>query len=110
MPQCSKFLPASGVGATARHSPGIAGALHEVLCTLRGEAGDWAMVAALRAEAFQKLVKGELPLLVTVHKANDILTAIRLAKEFNLKLVLDGAAEAPEVLAQIKASGYPVIL
>ena len=64
----------------------------------------------LRAEAFQKLVKGELPLLVTVHKANDIITAIRLAKEFNLKLVLDGAAEAPEVLAQIKASGYPVIL
>ena len=64
----------------------------------------------LRAEAFQKLVKGEMPLLVTVHKANDILTAIRLGKEFGLKLVLDGVAEAPEVLAQIKASGYPVIL
>lgn len=64
----------------------------------------------LRAEAFQKLVKGELPLLVTVHKANDILTAIRLAQEFGLKLVLDGASEVTEVLAQVKASGYPVIL
>jgi imidazolonepropionase-like amidohydrolase len=64
----------------------------------------------LRAEAFQKLVKGEMPLLVTVHKANDILTAIRLGKEFGLKMVLDGVAEAPEVMAQIKASGYPVIV
>ncbi|MBI4892876.1 MAG: amidohydrolase family protein [Acidobacteria bacterium] len=64
----------------------------------------------LRAEAFQKLVKGELPLLVTVHKANDILTAIRLGQEFGLKLVLDGVSEAPEVLPQIKASGYPVII
>lgn len=64
----------------------------------------------LRAEAFQKLVRGEIPLLVTVHKANDILTAIRLGQEFGLKLVLDGAAEAAEVLPRIKASGYPVIL
>lgn len=67
-------------------------------------------VRDLRAEAFQKLVRGEMPLLVTVHKANDILTAIRLGKEFGLKVVLDGASEAPEVLAQVKASGYPVIL
>lgn len=42
----------TGIAATARQYPGIASALREVLCTLRGEAGDWAMVAALRAEAF----------------------------------------------------------
>lgn len=64
----------------------------------------------LRLEAFQKLVKGEMPLLVTVHKANDILTALRLGKEFGLKLVLDGASEVTEVLPQVKASGYRVIL
>ncbi|MGC4050697.1 MAG: amidohydrolase family protein [Paludibaculum sp.] len=64
----------------------------------------------LRLEAFVKLVNREMPLLITVHKDNDILTALRLAKEFNLKVVLDGVADAPEVLAQIKASGYPVIL
>ncbi|QOY90092.1 amidohydrolase family protein [Paludibaculum fermentans] len=64
----------------------------------------------LRLEAFVKLINREMPLLITVHKDNDILTALRLAKEFNLKVVLDGVADAPEVLAQIKASGYPVIL
>ncbi len=42
----------TGIAATARQYPGLAGALRELVCTLRGGAGDWAMVAALRAEAF----------------------------------------------------------
>lgn len=64
----------------------------------------------LRLESLARVLNGELPLLVTVQRAHDILTAIRVAKEFSFKLVLDGAAEAYEVLPQIKASGYPVIL
>ena len=44
------------------------------------------------------------------NKAEDILSAIRLGKEFNMKLVLDGAADAHLVLDEIKASGYPVFL
>jgi imidazolonepropionase-like amidohydrolase len=64
----------------------------------------------LRTEAFVRVLKGELPFLVQVHQAHDILTAIRLGKEFNLKMVLEGGAEAYLVLDQIKASGYPVIL
>jgi len=42
----------TGVAATEREYPGIASQLREVVCTLRAQAGDWAMVAALRAEAF----------------------------------------------------------
>ena len=64
----------------------------------------------LRLEALGRVVNGEIPLLVTVHRANDILTAIRVAKEFKLKMVLDGCAEAHMVLNEIKAAGYPVIL
>ncbi len=64
----------------------------------------------IHLETLGRVVKGEIPLLVTVHRADDILTAIRIAKEFHLKLVLDGAAEAHLVLDEIKASGYPVIL
>ena len=67
-------------------------------------------VRDIHLETLGRVVKGEIPLLVTVHRADDILTAIRIAKEFHLKLVLDGAAEAHLVLDQIKASGYPVIL
>lgn len=64
----------------------------------------------LKLEVLAQVLKGELPLLVTVHKANDILAALRLGKEFGLKIVLDGVAEAPLVLEEIKSSGYPVIV
>lgn len=67
-------------------------------------------VRDLRTETFVRVLKGELPMLVTVNRANDIVSAIRLANEFKIKMVLDGVAEADMVLDEIKASGFPVIL
>jgi imidazolonepropionase-like amidohydrolase len=64
----------------------------------------------LRLEVLARVLRRETPLLVTVHRANDILTTIRVGKEFNIPIVLDGVAEAPLVIEEIKASGYPVIL
>ncbi len=64
----------------------------------------------IRTEAFVRVLKGELPLLVTVNRANDIASAIRLGKEFGLKLVLDGVAEVQLAMEQIQAAGYPVII
>jgi len=52
----------------------------------------------------------EIPLLVTAQRAVDIINAIRLAKEFNIKIVLDGVSEAQQVLNDIKASSFPVIV
>ncbi len=48
--------------------------------------------------------------MVTANRAQDIMSALRLAKEFNLKLVLDGAAESYLVINEIKAAGVPVII
>jgi len=64
----------------------------------------------LRSEIMVRVIKREIPLLITANKAQDIMTALRLAKEFNLKIVLDGAAEAQLLLNEIKASGFPVIV
>jgi imidazolonepropionase-like amidohydrolase len=64
----------------------------------------------LRLEALERVLAREIPLLVSVHRAHDILTALRLAEEFSLRIVLDGAAEAHLVAAAIRASGHPVIL
>ena len=64
----------------------------------------------LRTEMFARMLRGEIPLLITAHRHQDIITAIRLGKEFNLKIILDGVAEAQQVLPEIKASGYPVIV
>jgi imidazolonepropionase-like amidohydrolase len=64
----------------------------------------------LRSEIMMRVIKGEVRLLVTANKDQDIMTALRLAKEFNLKIVLDGAADAQLVINEIKASGFPVII
>ena len=64
----------------------------------------------LRLEALGRVLKGELPLLVTVHRHQDILTALRLAKEFQLRLVLDGCAESYLVLDEIRAAKVPVLV
>ncbi|GJM23388.1 MAG: amidohydrolase [Planctomycetota bacterium] len=63
----------------------------------------------LRHEAMARVLSGELPLLVTAHHHQDISTALRLAEEFGFRLVLDGAAEAHQLLPEIKAAGVPVI-
>lgn len=44
------------------------------------------------AVAFMQIVKREVPLLVTADKAQDIMSALRLAKEFNLRIVLTASA------------------
>lgn len=64
----------------------------------------------LRAEMMQRVIRREIPLLITAQRAQDISTALRLAREFNIRIILDGAAEAHLLLDEIKASGFPVIL
>lgn len=64
----------------------------------------------LRKEALVALLEKRVPLLITAHRHQDIASALRLAKEFDLSIVLDGASEAYEMIEPIKASGFPVIL
>lgn len=64
----------------------------------------------LKQEMWQKVLKREMPLLVTAEQAQDIMTALRIAKEFNIRIVLDGASEAMQVVNEIKAAGIAVIV
>jgi imidazolonepropionase-like amidohydrolase len=64
----------------------------------------------LRLETLGRVLEGKLPLLVTAHRHNDIVAALRVAKEFEIRVVLDGAAEAYLVADEIKAAGVPVIV
>jgi len=64
----------------------------------------------LRREVFADVLRGRLPLLVTVNRATDIDAALRIAKEFGIRIVLDSAAEAYLVADRIKAAGVPVIV
>jgi imidazolonepropionase-like amidohydrolase len=64
----------------------------------------------LKAEMMARVTRREIPLLVTAQRAQDIMTALRIAKEFNIRIVLDGVSEAHLVIDEIKASGFPVIV
>lgn len=64
----------------------------------------------LKMEVMQKVVKREMQLLISANKSQDIISALRIAKEFNIRIVLDGASEAHLVIPQIKAAGISVIV
>lgn len=64
----------------------------------------------LKMEALGEALSGRLPVLMTANRVTEISSALRLAKEFNLKLILDGAAEAYLLLEEIKTAGVPVII
>ena len=69
-----------------------------------------ALVTDLKLEALAKLLKGEVKALMTANSSVDIMSAIRLAKEFNFKLVLNGAAEAYRLIPEIKEAKAEIIL
>ncbi|MBX2993073.1 MAG: amidohydrolase family protein [Bacteroidetes bacterium] len=64
----------------------------------------------LKMEMLSRILLKQTRILFTAQKATDIMSALRLKKEFGFAMVLDGAAEAYLVLDEIKKAGVPVIL
>jgi imidazolonepropionase-like amidohydrolase len=64
----------------------------------------------LDLEALQPVLKGEEPLLVQANRASDLLAAVRLGREFSVKIALLGAAEAWMVADDLAAAKVPVIV
>lgn len=64
----------------------------------------------LKYEAMIPVLKKEIPLKAHCHRADDILTAIRIAKEFNLNLTLDHCTEGHLIADEISRSGFPAII
>ena len=62
-----------------------------------------------KLEAMIPVIKKELPLKCHAHRADDILTVIRIAKEYDIEVTLDHATDARCIVEQIKESGYPCI-
>ena len=64
----------------------------------------------MKLEAMIPVIKGELPLKAHAHRADDILTAIRIAKEFDLKLTLDHCTDASVIADELAKEGYPAFV
>jgi imidazolonepropionase-like amidohydrolase len=63
-----------------------------------------------RMETWIPVLEREIPMKAHVHRTDDILTAIRIANEFDLDLTLDHCSEGHIIADEIRESGFPVIL
>lgn len=63
-----------------------------------------------RYECWLPVLRGEIPLKAHAHRADDILTAVRIAKEFGLRMTLDHCSEGHLILDELKEAGYPAIV
>jgi len=61
-------------------------------------------------EPWLPVLNKEISIKAHAHRADDILTAIRIAKEFDLRMTIDHGTESHLIAEQVKASGFPVIV
>ncbi len=62
----------------------------------------------MKMEALIPVLKKEIPLKAHAHRADDILTAIRIAKEFDLNITIEHTTEGHLIVDELKAAGVPV--
>ncbi len=66
--------------------------------------------SAADLEALLPVLHGQEPLIAYANRRSDIETALRLAREFKLKLVLAGAQEAWQIAGEIARAGVPALV
>ncbi|HHN47261.1 MAG TPA: amidohydrolase [Planctomycetes bacterium] len=90
-----------GVYGPNRQTPatrlGIGGVFREKLYRAKQVLGKKKPPEDIRFAALEPLLKRRVPLRAHAHRANDILTAVRVAEEFELKLVIEHATEGHKI-------------
>ena len=64
----------------------------------------------MKLEAMIPVVKGELPLKAHAHRADDILTVIRIAREFNIPVTLDHCTDGSVIADELAEEGFPAFV
>ena len=64
----------------------------------------------LKLEALIPYLKGQKPVVLAAEQSNDLQTAMGLAQEFHLKVILNHLSHSAAVLDKVAASGFPVIV
>ncbi|HEY3367258.1 MAG TPA: amidohydrolase family protein [Symbiobacteriaceae bacterium] len=102
--------PKAHYGGTNKKMPatrmGIAAILREALAKAQEYKPDKGR--DMRIEALLPVLKGEIPLALATHRADDIVTALRIQREFGLKLTLLGCTEGFMVADLIAEAGAAV--
>ena len=62
----------------------------------------------MKAEALIPVLRREIPLKAHAHRADDIMTALRIAKEFGLKITIEHCTEGHLIVDELKEADVPV--
>lgn len=65
---------------------------------------------SLHYEAWRPVFDKKIPLKAHAHRVDDIFTAIRIAKEFDLRMTLDHCSEGHLIAEELAKEGYPAIV
>lgn len=91
----------------------IAGMLRNELVNARQYLSDYEKnntPYSLHYEAWRPVFEKKIPLKAHVHRVDDIFTAIRIAKEFNLRMTLDHCSEGHLIAEELARENYPAIV
>lgn len=64
----------------------------------------------MKLEAMIPVIEGEIPLKAHAHRADDIFTSIRIAKEFGVKLTLDHCTDGALIAEELGEEGLPAFV
>ncbi len=64
----------------------------------------------MKLEAMVPVMRGEIPLKAHAHRSDDIFTAIRIAKEFGVKMTLDHCTDGAVIAEDLAKEGYPAFV
>lgn len=61
-----------------------------------------------KLEALISVIRKEIPLKAHAHRKDDIFTAIRIAKEFDVRMTLEHATDCADIAEDLAKEGYPI--
>lgn len=64
----------------------------------------------LGLESLVKVLERQIPLRAHAHRTDDIMTAIRIAREFNVDLVIEHCTEGHKIAEELAAYGFPAVV
>lgn len=103
----------AGLGTSPVTRMAIAGMLRNELTKARQYLEDYEKkntAYSFHYEAWRPVFEKKIPLKAHVHRVDDIFTAIRIAKEFGLKMTLDHCSEGHLIAQELAEEGYPAIV
>ncbi|HOA91817.1 MAG: amidohydrolase [Bacillota bacterium] len=89
---------------------GIAALLRETLTKAENYRNKQDKEKNLGMEALVKVLEGKVPLKAHAHRADDILTALRIAREFGVRITIEHCTEGDRILDALKEAGVPCII